>query len=184
MKITSNNKVTNKNKKKTLLQVGDKTVESEQEIIGLFSGQFDFDSAPVSSDRDGVKLVQYKSRAVKIKRPYGSISGLILFIIFTNSSFKFIENKFSNVKLVIFADNTNALISAENLVLKANEVFSAFEHWFKSLIINKTNVLLLQITPKSQKRIDIRMSNEIIPTVGSVTLLGVCIDSYLNGKKN
>lgn len=135
------------------------------------------------------ELVQCKSRAIKIKRgvPQGSILGPILFIIFTNDLIKFIEDKFTNVKLVVFADDTNAVISAENLEsleLKTNEVLSAFDFWFKNnnLVINtsKTNVLLFRTTARNHEHMDIMMTNKIIPLVESVKFLGIYIDSFLN----
>lgn len=137
------------------------------------------------------ELLQYKSRLVQIKRgvPQGSILGPILFILFTNDLIKFIEDQFPGVKLVVFADDTNAIISAENILdleLKANQVALAFDYWFKSndLIVNtsKTNALLFRTTPRNRECIDIRINNEVVPTVESVKFLGVHIDSYLNWK--
>lgn len=138
------------------------------------------------------ELVRYKSGAVNLKRgiPQGSVLGPVLFIIFMNDLIKFIDNEFSDVKLVIFADDTNAVIAAENLddlELKTNEVLSAFDMWFKSndLLINasKTNALLFRTTPRNLECMEIKMNNKIIPLVESVQFLGVYIDSYLNWKE-
>lgn len=79
------------------------------------------------------------------------------------------------MKSIGFADDTNVVISDENLVyleLRTSDVLSDIDFFcFKSnsLIINssKTNAMLFSTTPRNYKRIDNTMSNKIIRTVGS-----------------
>jgi hypothetical protein len=89
----------------------------------------------------------------------------------------------------LFADDTNAIISAENITQlneKVNEVLKLFNTWFDAnklqLNCSKTNALLFKTTANNKDVLQIVTKDVTIHQVDSVKFLGVCIDSSLTWK--
>lgn len=122
--------------------------------------------------------------------PQGSILGPIFFIVFINDLINYIGSKIPDVTPIIYADDTNAIISASNideLNDKINLTLQEFSIWFmnNNLIINsdKTNVMLFQSTCGKNEVLNVKLNGQHIETVDEVKFLGVNIDSRLNWKK-
>lgn len=139
-----------------------------------------------------VSEVIYKSKMTQINRgvPQGSILGPILFIIFTVDLLNFINNIQPDASLVMFADDTNAIIGSSNLnelSENVNKCLKNLSDWFtaNNLIINpsKTNVMLFKTTTRNNDSIDVTLKRDTIKLVNEVKFLGVYIDSLLNWKK-
>lgn len=137
------------------------------------------------------KEVTTTSEYVNIKRgvPQGSVLGPILFIIFTNDLLEYIRRSFPEDKLIVYADDTNAILSAKDmdtLEYKLNYILDNFSLWFKAnnLKINtsKTSALLFKSTIRNKDSLHIRLDGEKVDMVDSVKFLGVHIDALLNWK--
>lgn len=116
--------------------------------------------------------------------------GPLFFILFINDLFDFVNTELQNVKPIIFADDTNAVIAADNLQelnSKVNEALSAFSIWFSindlAVNIQKTNVMLFQSTSGNRDVVKCTLNNIDITAVKNVKFLGIFIDSLLNWKK-
>ena len=117
--------------------------------------------------------------------PQGSILGPILFNIFINDIFLFINE----VELANFADDNTIYTSKKDVkkVLKVleKESKSAID-WFKmnDMIVNldKFQAMILSFD-KKEKKYDLNINNSIISSEKSVTLLGIEIDNKLNFDK-
>ena len=115
----------------------------------------------------------------------GSILGPILFNIFINDLFLFINE----VELVNFADDNTIYTSKKDVkeVLKVleKESKSAID-WFKTndMTVNsdKFQAMILS-SDKKEKKYDLNINNSIISSEKSVTLLGIEIDNKLNFDK-
>ena len=110
--------------------------------------------------------------------PQGSILGPKLFILYINDIIQV-----SNVlKLIIFADDTNAFCSGENLLDLANTVsveLNKLKLWFDinklSLNVTKTNYMCFS-NSKMSCNLHIAIHNHIIDRVSVTKFLGVFID--------
>ena len=135
------------------------------------------------------KVYHSQLRNVLTGVPQGSILGPVLFLIFTNDLLNLATKICSNMKIVAFADDTNAVVSggsAEALSDTINTVLESFQLWFlaNKLKINtkKTNILLFKSTSRGNDILDVKLNGEKIDIVDSVKFLGVHIDALLNWK--
>lgn len=145
----------------------------------------------ISSTMNG-KERKHTSKLVKVSRgvPQGSILGPLLFILFTNDLVDYISKEVADVKVVTFADDTSAVVSASDSVeleRKTNRALSAFYRWFRTnnlkLNTSKTNVLLFKTTARMRETLNVQLNGERIVLVESVKFLGIYIDSFLNWKE-
>ena len=118
--------------------------------------------------------------------PQGSILGPKLFILYIND----IVQVSDLLKLIIFADDTNAFYSGENIRNVANTVSSELNKlkiWFGvnklSLNVSKTNYMVFT-NSKIPPNIDISIQDYIIEKVNVTKFLGVLIDEKLNWKQH
>lgn len=90
----------------------------------------------------------------------------------------------------MFADDTNAIVSADsidslNRIL--NNLLELFQRWFSinglKLNTDKTNVLLFKTTARNKDELAVRAEGELIANVDSVVFLGIHLDSFLNWKQ-
>ena len=118
--------------------------------------------------------------------PQGSILGPILFNIFINDLFLFLED----VELANFADDNT--IYTENkdvevlIKLLEKESKSAID-WFKAndMIVNPDKFQAMILRPdKKENKFHLNINDSIISAEDSVTLLGIEIDSKLNFKNH
>lgn len=94
-----------------------------------------------------------------------------------------------SIQLVVFADDTNAVVSADNLNYLndvVNLTLDTFNNWFtmNNLKVNasKTNVMLFTSTSRNNGSINCVMNEEIVNLAPVVKFLGVHIDNQLNWK--
>lgn len=92
-------------------------------------------------------------------------------------------------KLVVFADDTNAIISADNtqsLNLRVNEALEIFHNWFtiNGLKVNasKTNLMLFRTTSRNKSNLNCALDGVHVSMVEVVKFLGVHVDCNLNWK--
>ena len=118
--------------------------------------------------------------------PQGSILGPILFNLFINDLFLFIDE----VELANFADDNTiytARKSVEELIKILEKESKTAIDWFKmnDMIVNpeKFQAMILS-SDKKENKYDLNINNSLIPSETSVTLLGIQIDNKLNFAKH
>ena len=118
--------------------------------------------------------------------PRGSSLRPKLFILYIND----IVQVSDILKLIIFADDTNAFCSGDNVIEVAKIVSSELNKlkvWFDinklSLNVSKTNYMLFSNSKLPQK-LDISIKNHCIDKVDVTKFLGVLIDEKLNWKQH
>lgn len=91
--------------------------------------------------------------------------------------------------MVVFADDTNAILGANDIELLNKNVNSAldfFKSWFSAnkleVNVKKTNIILFKSTARQKDNLKVLMNGEHIALVENVKFLGVCVDSLLNWK--
>lgn len=133
-----------------------------------------------------------KSKLTKIIRgvPQGSILGPLFFLLFTNDLIPFMYNVIPNIGLVVFADDTNAVIGAktiEELNKTVNRTLVAFSEWFNAnnlkLNLQKTTAILFKTTAGNKDVLEVKLNNERVDLAESVKFLGIHIDACLNWKE-
>lgn len=143
-----------------------------------------------STTNKGTEVTQ-TSELVNITRgvPQGSILGPIFFIVFVNDLINYVISKVPNAKLVLFADDSNAILSGSNMQElndRANATLAAFNAWFVindlRLNLQKTNAILFKSTARNQDSLSLHLNNEIIESLNKIDFIGICIDSLLNWK--
>jgi hypothetical protein len=133
----------------------------------------------------------HKSRMIDMNRgvPQGSILGPIFFVIFVNDLINYMQDSIPSLQLVVFADDTNAVMSADcitKLNQAINRALTAFSVWFSvnNLTLNssKTKSILFKTNPRCSDSLLLEMNGKVVETVEVVKFLGVLIDSNLNWK--
>lgn len=143
-------------------------------------------------DEETQSSTNFKSTLAKVKRgvPQGSILGPLFFIIFTNDLLNFIYSQNLDVNTVVYADDTNAIITADTIIKLENktlQVLTAFNKWFSAnnlmLNISKTNILLFKTTARNTDTLNINFDGNIVTTLSTTKFLGIKIDANLNWKE-
>jgi exonuclease III len=121
-------------------------------------------------------------RRVSCGVPQGSLLGPLLFLVFVNDLPCSVKSK-----LVLFADDTTAIIRAKSvseMEKKGEAAIDTLDHWFKAnglkLNHSKTNMLRFRTTNRDINDEGIRMARiGVCDTVRSVDFLGVSVDCLL-----
>ena len=117
--------------------------------------------------------------------PQGSILGPLLFLLYINDLSSVSEYCYS----VLFADDTNVLISGENINVlcnKLNEELECIREWLccnkLSLNVSKTHYMIFTPRNKTMHDIDLKLHGVNVERVYATKFLGVIIDSKLTWK--
>ena len=119
---------------------------------------------------------------MKVGVPQGSVLGPILFNIFFNDIFYFVNHSY----LTAYADDSQIFSYDKNfeaITRNLSSSLSVLKHWFDSnfMQINPSKAKALAISRHSPENISIPFDNTTIDSEGEpVKLLGVWIDSKLN----
>ena len=137
--------------------------------------------------KQGVKINDTESifQILLSRVPQGSILGPILFNIFINDLFLFINE----VELANFADDNTIYTTKKNveeLIKVLEKERKSATDWFEinNMIVNtdKFQAMILS-SDKKENKYDLKINDSIISSEKSVTLLGIEIDNKLNFEK-
>ena len=129
-----------------------------------------------------VKLFNTVSEWLEIKLgiPQGSILGPLLFNIFLNNIFLFLEE----TSICNFADDNTIYASSkctENVILKLKNDVEILNIWFKnnSLVANPAKFQLMFLGDNKTENLELIVSNIILKPQKEIELLGLLIDNKL-----
>ena len=137
-----------------------------------------------------VELNGYKSTTLPLEVgvPQGSILGPLLFLLYINDL-----PSATNLKSVMFADDTNLLILGNNLealTTLLNSELEGVSDYFKAnqlkLNAKKTKMVIFRrkALPASNSQVDVFLDGERLEISDEAPFLGVTIDSTLNWEKH
>lgn len=159
--------------------------------IGVRGVAYNWAASYLRGRRQIVVIDKYKSesRNVNIGVPQGSTLGPLFFIIFIND---IIYSCTSSQKTIIYADDTNQLVTGNNLIQSvetANISALEFYQWCQyngiSVNVNKTFFMVFQ--PKNGKDESsqlIKMNHNSIEQVNFIKFLGVVIDQKMTWEQH
>lgn len=134
-----------------------------------------------------------RSKLVRVGRgvPQGSILGPILFVIFINDLVNYVCGSVPDCSVVVYADDTNAIISGSNmdeLNKVTDKAILSFHKWFSSnnlsLNTKKTQMLIFKPNCKKNDKVAVTLNADYVASpVEHVKFLGIFIDSNLNWKR-
>ena len=159
------------------------------EVYGIVNHKLKWCQSYLLNRKQVVRLSGKMSSEVVMKYgvPQGSILGPLFFLLFINDL-----PLHATSQIDLYADDTTIRDSSDfsnisDLGLSLNSSVSEVQHWANAnkLPINesKTNVLLItekRLAPRTEEKLNATLSNKILDSVDSTTLLGLDIDKLLS----
>ena len=155
---------------------------------GIRGEAFNWFSSYLSNRSQYVQIGKIKSRTKTISTgvPQGSVLGPLLFLLYVNDILNAISTP--NVKLMMFADDTNLFLSGKNVIQIKRDIETASEElydWFKTnkltLNIEKTCFSIIHSAHRNipAECSSLTISNQVIKRTDCVKYLGVDLDDKL-----
>ena len=115
--------------------------------------------------------------------PQGSILGPLLFLIYIND----LGSISDDIRLIMFADDSNMFLSGKNLreiEIRANSALEQIKKWLQvnrlSLNIDKTNYMIFTTKArKKEQNLNIKINDKTISEVNTCKFLGIIVDNRL-----
>lgn len=164
-------------------------------VLELFKSYLTNRKMYVEISNIDANLVQKTHRSkltdVKIGVPQGSILGPIFFLIFMNDLINYVTKQIAEgLQMVVFADDTNAIISDDNITslnLRVAQALRMFVAWFQANSLNlnadKTNLMLFRTNPGNKLQLNCLLEGKSVTTTEVAKFLGVHLDSELKWKQ-